>query len=910
MRPRVIALNPFARYGIAIVVVVIAAALRVALNPVWGIGLPYITFYPGVMLVAWLGGLGPGIAATVLSALLADYLWIPPAFTLAIADVADTLGLVVFTAMGFVISLLNEAWRRSTRRVAGSEERLRVTLASIGDAVLATDEQGRITQLNPVGERLTGWREADAIGRAIQDVFVILNEQTRQPAPHPVERVLREGVVAGLANHTVLVSKAGDEIPIDDSAAPVRAEDGQLRGAVMVFRDITERRQMERERAARARVARELAAIVESSDDAIVSKDLDGVITAWNGAAERMYGYTAQEAIGRSIRLIVPDDVASEEDEVLRRIRAGERAEHFETRRRRKDGTTVHVSVTVSPIRDDSGAVIGASKTARDVTTRKQIERERAALLESERAARQDLEVAVQQLQTALHAGRMGMWEYARGTGTVTWSPGLEAIHGYAPGTFPGTFEAFRKEIHPEDRERVLQAIADAAAQRRPHHIEYRIIRADGAIRWVEGRGQLFGDGSQQTDRMVGVCADITERKQIETQHAELLERELHARTDLERASRMKDEFLAVLSHELRTPLNAVLGYAHLLASGSLPATRSDHAIAAIRRNAQAQARLVESLLDLSRVMAGKLELNQDRVDLSSVVDAAVDVVRTDAEAKEITLQVRAASEPPVVIGDASRLQQVFWNLLSNAVKFTPRGGHIDMSLQAQGRHVTVTVTDDGGGINSDLLPFVFDRFKQGDTDKGRPLSGLGLGLALVRELVHAHGGTVLAASPGDGGGSTFTVTLPKAQIGSDTATESHVPSLQILPPFDVLVVDDDGEVRDLLALLLEVRGARVRAVSSAAEVLAAVRANPPDVLLADLRMPLQDGYSLIRTIRAEERERRSGRRLAAIAVSADATTTDRERAMAAGYDGHVGKPIDPDTLVQAIVTVARADTA
>jgi PAS domain S-box-containing protein len=503
----------------------------------------------------------------------------------------------------------------------------------------------------------------------------------------------------------------------------------------------------------------------------------------------------------------------------------------------------------------------------------------------------------------------MGTWEYALGTGAVTWSPGLEAIHGYAPGAFPGTFEAFRTEIHPEDRDRVLQAIADAAEQRRPHHIEYRIVRADGAVRWVEGRGQLFVDESQQSERMVGVCADITERKQIETQHAELLERELQARTDLERASRMKDEFLAVLSHELRTPLNAVLGYAHLLASGSLPATRIDHAIAAIRRNAQAQARLVESLLDLSRVMAGKLELNQDRVDLSSVVEAAVDVVRPDAEAREITLLVRAASEPPIVIGDASRLQQVFWNLLSNAVKFTPRGGQIDMSLHAQGGHVTATVTDDGRGMSPDLLPFVFDRFKQGDPEKGRPLSGLGLGLALVRELVHAHGGTVLAESPGEGGGSTFTVTLPMAPVGSGAATESHVPALQILPPFDVLVVDDDGEVRDLLALLLEARGARVRAVSSAAEVLAAVRANPPDVLLADLRMPDQDAYSLIRAIRAEELQRRSGRRLAAIAVSADATTTDRERAMAAGYDGHVGKPIDPDTLARAIVTVARADT-
>jgi PAS domain S-box-containing protein len=1024
-----IALNPLARYGIAMLLVAIAAALRAALNPVWGVGLPYITFYPTVMLVAWLGGLGPGLLATAVSAAIADFLWVPPPFAFGIDAFPDALGLMVFTAMGVFMSVLNEAWRRSTLTVAASEERLSVTLASIGDAVLVTDEHGRITQLNPVGETLTGWREPDAIGRPIQDVFVILNEQTRQTAPHPVERVLRDGVIAGLANHTVLVSKAGDEIPIDDSAAPVRAEDGRLRGAVMVFRDISPRRQVERERAARARVTRELAAIVESSDDAIVSKDLDGVITAWNGAAERMYGYTAEEAIGKSIRLIVPDDVAAEEDEVLRRIRAGERVEHFETRRRCKDGTTVHVSVTVSPIRDDVGAVIGASKVARDITARTQIERDRTTLLESERAARHDLEVAVQQLQTALHAGHMGTWEYALGTDTVKWSPGLEAIHGYAPGTFPGTFEAFRNEIHPEDRDRVLQAIADAAEQRRDHHIEYRIVRADGAVRWVEGRGQLFSDASRQATRMVGVCADvterkqaeerfrmaveaapaamlmvdqhgtivltnalteqvlgytrdeiigrpldrlvpprfrerhpeyrkgffseprqrtmgagrdlyalrkdgselpveiglspihthegtfvlaavtdITERKQVEAQRAELLERERAARAELERVNVMKDEFLAVLSHELRTPLNAVLGYAHLLASGSLPAGRTDHAIDAIRRNAQAQARLVESLLDLSRVMAGKLELSEERVDLAAVVDAAFDVVRPEADAKNVVLAVSPSSAPVSVVGDASRLQQVFWNLLSNAIKFTPRGGRVDVALEAADGQVIVTVADTGRGITPEFLPYIFDRYKQGDAEKGS--SGLGLGLALVRELVCAHGGSVVATSPGEGAGSTFTVTLPMSLVQGAGLAESTARPNQQLPPIDILVVDDDGDVRDLLALLLEARGARVRTVSSAADALTGIRANRPDVLLADLRMPEQDGYSLIRSIRAEERGQRNGRRLAAIAVSAEATITDRERAIAAGYDGHVGKPIDPDRLTQAIVTVTRADTA
>jgi PAS domain S-box-containing protein len=1163
MWPRLITLRPVARYGIAIAIIAVAAGLRLALSPVWGVGLPYITFYPAVMISGWIGGIGPGVLATALSALIADYLWISPAFSLAIGDVPEALGLLLFTAVGILISVMNEAWRRSARgasesqqrlavtlasigdgviatdangritrmnrvsqglvgwsedeaigrplrdvfvivneetrqpvsspvehvlekratvglanhtiliardgreipiddsaapimsengEIAGvvmifrditerrraerereattlalreSEERLRITFASIGDAVLVTDRQGRITQLNAVGERLTGWRQADAIGRPIQDVFVIVNEENRQPAPHPVERVLRDGVIAGLANHTVLISKAGDEIPIDDSAAPVRAEDGQLLGAVMVFRDITERRQIEQERAARARATRELAAIVESSDDAIVSKNLDGVITGWNRAAEQMYGYTAAEAVGQRIQLIVPDDLLKEEESVLERIRRGERVEHFETRRRRKDGGTLSVSITVSPIRDDTGTVIGASKVARDITARKQTEMERATLLESERIARQNLEVAAQQLQTALHAGRMGTWEYALRTGAVTWSPGLEAIHGFAPGTFPGTFEAFRNEIHPEDRDTVLQAIADAAEQRRDHHIEYRIVRADGTVRWVEGRGQLFLDASQQPERMVGVCADITERKQaeerfrmavdaapaamlmvdqrgmivltnalteqflgytrdeiigqpldrlvpprfrerhpeyrkeffseprqrpmgagrelyalrkdgvevpveiglspiqthegmfvlaavtditerkqIEAQRAELLDREREARAELERASRLKDEFLAVLSHELRTPLNAVLGYAHLLGIGALQPDRAKHAVDAIQRNAKAQTRLVESLIDLSRIMAGKLELDLERIEVSKLVDTVVDVVRPDADAKDIVLDSVVPSTLPSLVGDSGRLQQVFWNLLSNAIKFTPRGGRIGIRVAHDDGHLAVRVTDTGQGITPAFLPFVFDRFQQGENPTGRSPVGLGLGLALVREMVQAHGGSVVAESPGEGRGSTFTVRLPLSQrLEPVTSPEIIEDRIEGLSQLDILIVDDDGDVRDLLGLLLESRGAVVRAASSAAEALEAIARRRPDVLLADVGMPEEDGYSLIRKVRAHEQQQHI-RRLPAIAVTAYATVKDREHALVEGYDWHVAKPVDPTALARAIMKV------
>jgi PAS domain S-box-containing protein len=1063
---RAIRSSVVARYGIALGVALLAILLRLALDPIWGVRLPYITLFPAIMVTAWLGGLWPGVITTALCGVAAEYFWLEPSRFFSVTEKSDLLGLLVFMVVGVVISALNEAWRRGTvglaeseqrlsvtlssigdgvvttdqqgrvvrvnpvaealtgwtesdavgrrledifviineetRRptenpmgtvlrdnvivglanhtvliskdgreipiddsaapirnedgeIAGvimvfrdvsdrrrgerereaslerervarveterlaeaeraaraaaeqvavalreSEERLRITIASIGDAVLATDERGRITQLNPVGEALTGWRQAEALGRPLEEVLVIVNETSRQPAPNPVERVLRDGVVTGLANHTVLISKTGREIPIDDSAAPVRAADGRLLGAVRVFRDITERRQAERERAARGRVSRELAAIVESSDDAILSTDLDGTITAWNRAAEQMYGYAAGEAIGQSIRLIVSEDHWDDEAEVLQRIRQGERVEHVETVRRRKDGAELAVSITVSPVLDDAGAVVGVSKIARDVTARRQIEAEKAALLEAERAARRGTEIAVQQLQAALRAGRMGTWQYTVGTGEVRWSEALEEMHGFTPGSFPGTFEAFRNEIHPEDRDRVLAAIRTAFEGRRDHHVEYRIVRADGASRWVEGVGQVVCDENGRPERMLGVCVDITERAQV-------LAREQAAREEMERASRLKDEFLAVLSHELRTPLNAVLGYAHLLNSGVLPPERASHALDAIQRNARAQARLVESLLDLSRVMAGKLELNLEELNLATIVTAAVDALGPGAEEKGIAID--ALVPPMSIVADGGRLQQVFWNLLSNAIKFSDRGGRVAIRCTEEDAHVRVQVTDDGQGIGADFLPYVFDRFSQADGQSRRSRTGLGLGLALVREMVQAHGGKVAAESPGEGRGSTFTVTLPLSvgsfAPGSKRTSAPQARAPESFPPIEILIVDDDGDVRDLLALLVESRGASARTVSSASEALDAISQRRPDLLLADLRMPDEDGYSLIRKVRAREREQQE-ERLPAIAVTAYASPSDRDQAIAAGFDSHVAKPVEPAELARAVANVAR----
>jgi PAS domain S-box-containing protein len=762
-------LSTVVRYSIAVAAAVGGLLLRFALEPYWHEQLPYITLFPAIMISAWLGGLGPGLATTFLSAVGAAYFWVPPLRSLSIIDPGEWLGLTIFTIVGAVISGLNEAWRRGTVALGASEQRLAVTLGSIGDAVLTTDEHGCVLTMNEVAERLTGWRSAEAVGKPVEEVMVLVQEDSASPAPNPVRQTLRDGKVTSLGDHTILVSKNGTRFPIDDTAAPIRLSEDAA-GTVLVFRDISERRRLEDERESQHRIARELAAIVETSDDAIVSKDLQSIIRSWNRGAERMFGYTADEIIGRSIRAIIPPERWGEEDDVLRQLRQGNRVDHFETIRRRKDGGDIAVSLSISPIHSAAGVVVGASSSARD----------------------------------------------------------------------------------------------------------------------------------------------ITERRQAEAEKAQLLERERQARADIERAGRLKDDFLAVLSHELRTPLNAVMGYTQLLVSGAVTGDDVGRAYQAIQRNAQAQLRLIESLLDLSRVLAGKLELNSEVLDLSSVVALAVDALRPEALKKGISLEL---CDPAgiCVFGDAVRLQQVFWNLLSNAIKFTPRGGRVTASVMAADRDAIVRVEDDGRGIAASLLPFVFDRFTQGEGESPRSRSGLGLGLALVREMVHAHKGAVTAESAGEGLGSKFTVRLPlflSPPIGPPEVPASSGDRQIDLTGWrpDVLVVDDQLDAREMLEAMLETRGATVRSVGSAREAFEAMVERRPDVLLADLGMAVEDGYSLIRRWRLKEREEQ-GRRIAAIAVTAYASATDRERAMTAGYDWHLAKPIDAGELIRviaALLTTAR----
>jgi PAS domain S-box-containing protein len=589
-----------------------------------------------VLASTWLGGIGAGLAATGLAALAAAYFVLEPTRSLAVPAPADLAWLAALV-IAALLAVAAAAFARRGRRLLHEQWALcQVTLGSIGDAVIVTDAEGRVTFMNPVGAALTGWRLDEATGRPLADVFQILEEGSRRPADNPVARVLRDGVVVGLSNDTLLVRRDGTERPIDDSGAPIRDGSGAVMGVVVVFRDVTERRRAEEER---------------------------------------------------------------------------------------------------------------------------------TYLLGAERAARSRAEVL----------------------------------------------------------------------------------------------------------------------------------------------NRAKDEFLATVSHELRTPLTAILGWARLLRTSTLDAPTTTRALETIERNAKLQAQLIDDLLDISRVVTGKVHLDVRPVDLVSVAQAVLEAFSPAADAKRIRMQATLDPGAGSVLGDAARLQQVVWNLVSNAIKFTPEGGAMEVVLASDPDRVTLQVRDTGIGISPDFLPHVFDRFSQEEGGTTRRRGGLGLGLSIVRHLVELHGGTVRAESPGEGQGATVTVVLPglagPGPVEVPGPAEAPAVPQAALGGRRVLLVEDEADTRDLLATALARYGAAVTTAASTAEALELLETLRPDVLVTDIAMPGADGYELIRRLRA--RSTAQGRDVPAVALTAHARPEDRARALAAGFQAHLAKPVEPAALARVVASLA-----
>jgi PAS domain S-box-containing protein len=651
---------------------------------------------------------------------------------------------------------------------------IRATLEATADAILAIEE-GRITNWNTKFVAMWGMPLELVALRDVQKVRAFIAPQLKDS-----ERYLaRIAEIEASKEKSYDLLELADERLIERYSDVISVEERVI-GRVWSFRDVTQRLESDL-------ITRRLAAIVDGSDDAIIGKNLNSIITSWNQGAERIFGYSAEEMIGTSIMRLIPLERQEEEEEILSCLKRGERFEHFETVRTTKEGRRLHVSLTVSPIKDANGRVVGASKIARDITDRKLSEE---ALMEAKKVA----------------------------------------------------------EAANADRQR-------------------------------------------------------------------LLESERAARSEAERASYMKDEFLATLSHELRTPLNAVLGWATALRAGHFPTEELEQGLETIERNARVQAQIVEDLLDMSRIISGKVRLDVQRVDLPAVVAEAIDTVRATASAKGVRLQTIIDPLNAPVTGDPHRLQQVFWNLLSNAIKFTPKGGRVQVLLERVDSHLEVSIIDTGEGISPEFLPYIFDRFQQADASTTRRHGGLGLGLAIVKQLVELHGGSVRVKSSGTGKGATFIVSLPMTVLHplqepwerrhpqSNPRDLPSVPAIS-LNNVSVLVIDDELDARNLLKLLLESAGAVVYLAPSAEQGMEHLLTKSVDVLICDIGMPDVDGYSLMRRIRALDDGQKS--EVAAVALTAYARLEDRTEAMSAGFQNHLPKPVEPAELLTVVHSLAN----
>jgi PAS domain S-box-containing protein len=768
-----------------------------------------------------------------------------------------------------------EALERKSEELWQQREQFRVTLSSIGDAVITTDTQGNVTFMNPVAEAMTGWPQAEAHGRCLDEVFRVVDEETRVPVANPVNEVLRTGTVVGLADNTSLIRKDGATLAVEDSAAPIRDTAGNISGCVMVFHDVTQRRRAERAlranedrlrdsarrlqlamsagdmgdwvweaetnllslstRAAQLfglpanapvsrdqlralvppedglrtrlefdrallektdyrvefrlrrgngpsiwvaargrgvyadngtvvgmigmiqditerRVSEELrgrlAAVVESSTDAVVSKTLESVITTWNHGAERLFGYKAEDVIGRPVTILIPPEHLDEEPVILERIKSGESVPPFQTVRLRKDGTRVDVSLAVSPIRDLHGRIIGASKIARDITPQK---------------------------------------------------------------------------------------LAEAALR--------------------------------ETDRR-------------------------------------KDEFLATLAHELRNPLAPIRQAVVIAQSPGATDAQKRWSHDVINRQVHNMALLLDDLLDISRITRGTLALRTRTTDLASIVAAAVETARPLIDAKRHAFSMQLPIERIELAADPMRLAQVLSNLLTNAAKYTDPDGRIGLTASCDAGIITISVTDNGIGISPDAMDKLFGMFSQVRSSKDRSEGGLGIGLALAKALVELHGGTIEAQSPGTERGSEFIIRLPVRTQQTGQAEPSTRPGPERALGRRVLIADDNRDAAESLAMLLQMEGHEVTVVHDGREAVTAFEKMRPDAALLDIGMPGLNGYEIARIIRRAPH----GRDITLVAVTGWGQENDKAQATEAGFNHHFTKPVEPDAITALLARPSSSD--
>lgn len=739
-----------------------------------------------------------------------------------------------------------------------SNARITGILESITDLFYSLDRKWRFVEVNRQTELRLGKKRDELLGKVIWNVF-----------PAARQSLLYKNLHQALEENTPLQfefsSKTIPDVWFEAHVYPSAI------GLSVYLRDITARRKGEVTR-------RLMASIVESSTDAIISKDLNGIMSSWNDGAERTFGYTAEEAVGKSILMLIPDDRLDEEPKILDCIRSGKSINHYETIRRRKDGQLIDISLSVSPIKDEAGVIVGASKIARDITERK---RSRTEILFQARLLN-----AVKQAVIATNL---------EGT-VIYWNAFAEKLYGWTTQEAMGVnvVDLVPARKSKKEAEEIFSQLKQGRSwsgemyTKRKDGTEFLAKISDSPI--LNDQGEFIG--------VVGISVDVTEARQVEEERARLLERERIARAEAEAANRLKDEFLATLSHELRNPLNVVIGYAEILrrAEGAQEGFVS-RAADVIKRNALAQSQLVSDLLDLSRLQMGKLTINRESASLSTIVTDAIETVKEEALAKNITLAFRTSDKNLMVHGDPVRLGQIIWNLLNNAVKFTAQGGKITIQLAQQGHTALLKIKDSGQGIPPSFLPHVFEIFRQADASSSRKQGGLGIGLALVKQLAELHGGSVAAESDGIGQGATFKVTLPLQQVQTSSNGTDKKGTTGILRKKFILVVDDSPETTEMLSKLLQMEGAYVKTARSGFEALSLAESCSFDLVISDISMPEMDGYELLRGLRKMPHMNQ----IPALALTGFGRRTDIDRARQAGFAEHFTKPIDIDKLLETV---------
>ena len=937
---------------VALLAVTAVTGFKLLFPKLLGVEKPFLGYFVAVLATAWYAGMAGGIVATAFATLAATYFFVGHRYSFAADDIREYVPVVVFVVecllISYLCSLLHAAYRRAEghrQALRESEQQYRLMVENVRDyAMFMTDRENRVVRWNTGAERLFGWTADGIVG---QPAAVIFTPEDRERGAHlqELETAERDGHAADERWHQ---RKDGSRFFASGMKMRVDDEAGHHVGFTKVVRDVTDRKLAE------SRLRTEHAVAVALAGATTLKEAMPGVLEAICRVAEWDWGglwavnpedgvlrwaagwhdpsVPAAEFVELSRRLTLAPgvglpgrvwassqpawvtDVAQEANFPRREVavRAGLHGAicfplvsggevlavmEFFSRQVRPPNEQLLVMMQVI-----GGQVAEFVRRREAEESLHQAEARQAAVV----AAALDCIVAMD------HTGRV-----------VGWNPAAERTFGYTKDEAIGR-EMADLIIPPSLRERHRQGLVSYLAGGEGPVIGNRIeitgVRKGGDEFPVELTvTRLPSDGPPT---FTGFVRDITDRKTAERERDRLLASEQRARAEAEaalnaaeRANRLKDEFLATVSHELRTPLNAVLGWATLLRSGHTDPDDLRQGLDTIERNARAQAVLIEDILDVSRIVTGKLRLDAKPMELAPVVEQAVESVRPAADAKGIRIEREIDPDAGFVLGDTDRLQQVVWNLLSNAVKFTDKGGTVRVRVGRTESKAQVVVSDTGRGIPADFLPYVFDRFRQADATTTRQKGGLGLGLAIARHLVELHGGEVAADSPGEGMGATFTVRLPLRAVRHETPS---APTQQ--PTFDgsgmaavrratdcppslrglrVLVVDDDQDARFLLTRVLENCEAEVTAVGSVAEAFAAMRGWTPQLLISDIGMPDEDGYALIRKLRTLEAQEDGY--IPAIALTAYASTEDRRRAMTAGFQTHLAKPITPAELTAAV---------